>query len=65
MPDYHSINKQIKELDFPKDCIVISIIRGSDVIIPRGSTVLLSGDEVIAVSKKGEEIKLERALGKI
>ena len=36
MPDYHSINKQIKELDFTKDCIVISIIRGSDVIIPRG-----------------------------
>lgn len=61
---YHSINKQIKELNIPKDCIIISIIRDNKVIIPSGSTTLLSGDELIAVTKIGEENLLEKALGK-
>jgi trk system potassium uptake protein TrkA len=64
-PNYHSVNKQIKDLEFPKDCIIISIIRNNDVIIPGGSTTLLPGDEVIAVSRKGSEEKVENVLGKI
>lgn len=63
--NFHSVNKQIKDLDIPKDCIIISIIRDNNVIIPRGSSTLMQGDEIIAVSKKGDENKLERALGKI
>ena len=64
-PNYHSVNKQIRDLGFPKDCIIISIIRNNDVIIPDGSTMLLPGDEVIAVSKKGSEAKVESVLGKV
>ena len=65
LPNYYSVNKQIKDIEFPKDCIIISIIRNNDVIIPGGSTKLLSGDEVITVSKKGTEEKVENVLGKI
>ena len=65
LPNYYSVNKQIRDLEFPKDCIIISIIRNNDVIIPGGSTKLLSGDEVITVSKKGTEEKVENVLGKI
>jgi len=61
---YHSINKKVKELNIPKDCIIISIIRDDKVIIPGGSTTLLLGDELIAVTKIGEENLLEKALGK-
>ena len=64
-PGFHSINKQVKDLELPKDCILISIIRNSNVMIPNGSSVLMPGDEIIAVSKKGDEIKLEKALGKL
>ena len=64
-PGFHSINKQIKDLELPKDCILISIIRDSSVMIPNGSSVLMPGDEIIAVSKKGDEIKVEKALGKL
>ncbi len=64
-PGFHSINKQVKDLELPKDCILISIIRDSNVMIPNGSSVLMPGDEIIAVSKKGDEIKLEKALGKL
>src|SRR4030043_150710 len=65
LPNYYSVNKQIRDLEFPKDCIIISIIRNNDVIIPGGSTKLLSGDEVITVSKKGTEEIVENVLGKI
>ena len=64
LPNYYSVNKQIKDLEFPKDCIIISIIRNNDVIIPGGSTKLLSGDEVITVSKKGTEEEVKNVLGK-
>ncbi len=63
--NYQSVNKQIKEIEFPKDCIIISIIRDNNIIIPGGSTTLLTGDEVIAVSRKGSEKKVEKVLGKI
>lgn len=64
-PGFHSINKQVKDLELPKDCILISIIRDNNVLIPNGSSVLMPGDEIIAVSKKGDELKLEKALGKL
>ena len=46
---FHSINKQVKDLELPKDCILISIIRDSNVMIPNGSSILMPGDEIIAV----------------
>jgi len=64
-PGFHSINKKVKDLKLPKDCILISIIRDNNVMIPNGSSVLMPEDEIIAVSKKGDEIKLEKALGKM
>jgi len=64
-PGFHSINKKVKDLELPKDCILISIIRNSNVMIPNGSSILMPEDEIIAVSKKGDEIKLEKALGKM
>lgn len=62
---YHSINKQIKDLNIPEGCIIVSIIRNGEVIIPRGTSELLLGDELITVSKKCSETKIERVLGKI
>ena len=64
-PGFHSINKKVKDLKLPKDCILISIIRDNNVMIPNGSSVLMPEDEIIAVSKKGDEIKVEKALGKM
>jgi trk system potassium uptake protein TrkA len=65
LSNYKSVNSQIKELRFPEDCIIISIIRNNEVIIPSGSTKLLAGDEIIAVSRKGSEKKVENVLGKL
>lgn len=39
--------KALKDLHFPKGGIVGTILRGADIIIPRGDDQLLPGDEVI------------------
>ena len=48
-------NKSLKEIKIPEDCIIVSVIRGEEVIIPNGFTILQSGDLVIAVSSQGDQ----------
>ncbi|NTV89167.1 MAG: TrkA family potassium uptake protein [Clostridiales bacterium] len=43
-------NKQLKDIDIPGDCILVSVIRDEEVIIPNGFTTLQEGDYVLAVS---------------
>lgn len=52
-------NKQVASLGLPEDCVLVSIIRGDDVIIPKGTTTLEPGDTVVALTavEKEEELK--------
>ena len=52
------INKQLKDIDLPKDAVLVSILRGEEVILPKGDTVLKSGDDVIALTLIGNEPQL-------
>ncbi|HEY5585440.1 MAG TPA: NAD-binding protein [Ruminiclostridium sp.] len=53
------INKCLKEISIPKDCVLISVIRGDSVIIPNGETAILAGDYIITASsiKDQQELK--------
>jgi len=59
-PDSQVCNKSLKELDIPRDCILISVIRNEEVIIPNGFTVLQGGDVVIAVSSQEDQQELKK-----
>jgi len=52
------INKALKEIDLPKNSVLVSILRGEEVILPHGDTVLKPGDDVIAVTLIGNEPQL-------
>ncbi len=52
------INKEIKDINFPPDSVLVSIVRGEEVILPKGNTVLKSGDDVIALTLIGNEPQL-------
>jgi len=52
------VNKSLKDINIPKDFILISIIRGEEVIIPNGLTVLKENDYVIAVTSKEDQQEL-------
>lgn len=43
--------KPLSQLQFKKDVLIASIIRGKEVIIPRGHDMILPGDGVVIVSK--------------
>ncbi len=59
-------NKSLKEISLPHNSVLVSILRGPDIIIPYGSTIILPGDEIIAATLIDAEKDLVKALiGKI
>lgn len=44
------INKMVKDITLPKDSVLVSIIRKDQVIVPKGDTVLLANDDIIALT---------------
>lgn len=52
-------NKSLKEIDIPRDCILVSVIREEEVIIPNGFTVLKEGDHIITVSSQEDQQELK------
>ncbi|MCG6962365.1 MAG: amino acid permease [Acidobacteria bacterium] len=43
----------IQELSLPQSCVIAAIIRGRSFVVPRGSTALDEGDEVVLVGTQG------------
>lgn len=54
-PDSPSAGRDLAELGFPRDSTVVAIVRDSHVIVPRGDTVLRSGDEVLVLTTPDAE----------
>ncbi|MFA5286671.1 MAG: TrkA C-terminal domain-containing protein, partial [Candidatus Omnitrophota bacterium] len=52
------INKEIKDIILPKDSVLVSILRGEEVIVPKGDTMLKPGDDVVALTLIGNEPQL-------
>jgi trk system potassium uptake protein TrkA len=45
-------NRPIRELSLPKECVLVSVLRGDNVIYPRGDTDILESDKVIIITNK-------------
>jgi len=52
------INKEVKDISLPADSVLVSILRGEEVIVPKGNTVLKPQDDVIALTVIGNEPQL-------
>ncbi len=52
------IHHEIKDISLPADSVLVSILRGEEVIVPRGNTVLNPGDDVVALTAVGTESRL-------
>lgn len=61
-----AINKKLKEIRLPPNSVLVSIIRGSEIIVPSGSTEILANDEVIAATLiDNEKLLVNTLIGKI
>ncbi len=52
------LEKEIKDIKLPADSVLVSIVRGEQVIVPKGNTVLKPGDDIIAITSIGNESQL-------
>jgi len=63
-PRAHAVGRAIKDLPLPQNCIISGILRHSEMMLPRGSTVLEEGDEILALVDDAAREELARLLGR-
>ncbi|TCL71565.1 trk system potassium uptake protein TrkA [Hydrogenispora ethanolica] len=56
------VNRAVREVGVPAECVLIAVVRGGKVLFPRGDTVLQAGDLVMALAKKQFEPSLKNIL---
>ena len=55
-------DKEIVELGFPREATVVAVLRNDHMVVPRGDTVLRTGDEVIVLVTGDSEADVRRIL---
>jgi trk system potassium uptake protein TrkA len=63
-PRASAIGTAIRDLPLPSNCIISGIIRHGEIVLPRGTTVLEEGDEILALLDDAARTPLEQLLGK-
>lgn len=53
-------DKLIRSLDFPKDCVIASIIRNGKVIFPKGDIEIKEKDNLLLVTKINNQSEIEK-----
>ena len=60
------VNRQVMDIKLPRASVLVSIIRGEDVLIPRGETILQAKDDIIALTAiENEQDLLDVLIGKM
>ncbi|NSB14290.1 Trk K+ transport system NAD-binding subunit [Clostridium beijerinckii] len=55
-------SKQIKEVKWPSNCLLVAVKRGEDEIIPKGDTTILPGDYLIVFTNEDKVTKISDTL---
>ncbi|BFR48622.1 Trk system potassium transporter TrkA [Nitratidesulfovibrio sp. HK-II] len=56
------VGKPVSQLDFPVGALLLAVLRGDDVFIPRGDTVIQPQDRIIILSTRQAVSRVEQAL---
>ncbi|BDQ32583.1 Trk system potassium transporter TrkA [Pseudodesulfovibrio portus] len=62
LEDSPIVGKMVKDLNFPRGCLVLCFQRGDDVLIPRGDTRVEPNDRLIIISTRQNIPKVEKVL---
>ncbi len=54
--------RTLADLDLPAESIVVAVFRGNQTVIPQGSTAIMPGDEVVALTTPELEARLTSVL---
>ncbi|QGY41237.1 Trk system potassium transporter TrkA [Pseudodesulfovibrio cashew] len=56
------VGKKVKDIDFPRGCLILCFQRGDEVVIPRGDTLIEPKDQLIIISTRQNIPKVEKVL---
>jgi trk system potassium uptake protein TrkA len=56
------LNRPIRDVRLPEDSLIVSIVRGDDVVFPHGNTVLQEGDTVMFLISKEKKAELRQLI---
>ena len=56
--------KALKDLGLPNNCVISGIIRHGEIVMPRGTTILEEGDEILALVDDDAREQLAKILGR-
>jgi len=60
------IDKRVKDVRLPENSVLVSVVRGENIIVPKGETVLKIGDDIIALTTiENEQQLLDMMVGKV
>ena len=62
-PTSRVIGKRVDSLKLPKDCVLATLLRGGQLLIPRGETTIEPGDKIIALVKTEQQAALVGLFG--
>jgi trk system potassium uptake protein len=57
------IGSRVDTLKLPNQCVLATLVRGGDLIIPRGDTTIERGDKIIALVRTEQQAELVRLFG--
>jgi trk system potassium uptake protein TrkA len=63
-PRAPAIGKTLMDLALPNNCVISGIIRHGEIVMPRGTTTLEEGDEILALVDDSARGQLAKMLGK-
>jgi trk system potassium uptake protein TrkA len=58
--DSPGAGRRIGELDLPRGCLLISVLRDKHAMVPDGKTLLQPGDQILAIVEPANEGELAR-----
>jgi len=60
--DSPALGQTLAELDFPREATIVAVVRDGRLIVPRGDTLLLEGDEVLVLVTEDSEERVKNVL---
>jgi len=63
-PAAPAIGLALKDLSLPNNCVISGIIRHGEIVMPRGTTALEEGDEILALVDEPAREQLAKLLGR-
>lgn len=58
-----AIGRRVQALSLPNDCVLATLVREGEMLIPRGDTTIEAGDKIIALVKTEQQAELVQIFG--